>query len=167
MPGPVTLASSGNVEYTLANGGQPTGLATLLAGEKLPNNAGDGYIDVGTNGIWWLLDVATVINVVAGVPNSGGASGVIGDSRILGVRYLKNATTPTLTITGCSQNVSVGTAASIILTPSVASATTTDTVTDMEWGGLSICNNFGVMTLTASIASIVLVCLRASGQVSP
>lgn len=131
-------------------------LYTLLAGEKLPNSQPNGYLDTGTQANTPTLLHAISANAVnAGLVLSGtGTPGTIGDSRLCKVIILKNAGPATLTIVGFGGED--GTPRSVVLTGS----TTADTTYD--WGAGWV-NSAAAMTLTASVADVILVSTRPAG----
>lgn len=108
-------------------------------------------MDVRTSLNTALLHATAPVNVTAG--SVGGAGGSKGDTLLMSVLILKNAGPATLTIAGFAGED--GTARNMVLTGS----TTVDTLYNFG-GGL---RNLGTaMTLTASVADVVLVGVRTS-----
>lgn len=92
-----------------------------------------------------LLHATSAVNVTAGV--IGGPGGAANDSRLVSVLILKNAAAVTLTIVGFKGED--GMARNVVLTGSTAGDTW------YSFPGLK--NSAGAMTLTASVADLVLV----------
>lgn len=93
-----------------------------------------------------LLHSTSAVPVTAG--SVGGAGGARGDSLLYTVVILKNAGPATLTVAGFAGED--GTARNVVLTGSTAA----DTVYNF---GAGLRNTGGAMTLTASVADVVLV----------
>lgn len=98
-----------------------------------------------------LLHATSAINVTAGA--IGGPGGTAGDTLLYSVLILKNAGPATLTIAGFRGED--GTARTIVLTGSTAA----DTVYNF---GAGLRNTGAAMTLTASVADVILVGLQAA-----
>jgi hypothetical protein len=99
-----------------------------------------------------LLHATSALNVVAGeIGGAGSAAGAVGDTLLMGVTILKNAGPATLTIAGFRGED--GTARNILLTGS----STVDTVYNFGFG---LRNTGAAMTVTASVADVVLVSLQ-------
>lgn len=97
-----------------------------------------------------LLHATSALNVVAGtIGGAGSAAGSTGDTLLLGVTILKNAGPATLTIAGFRGED--GTARNIVLTGS--------TTVDTQYNFIGARNTGAAMTLTASVADVVLVSL--------
>jgi hypothetical protein len=93
-----------------------------------------------------LLHATTAINVNSGVIAAGISAGSANDTRLLGVTILKNGGPATLTIAGFRGED--GTARNIVLTGS--------TSVDTQYTFSGIRNTGGPMTLTASVADVIL-----------
>jgi len=101
-----------------------------------------------------LLHSTSAINVTAGYMGGTGAQGgAVGDTLLMGVVILKNAAAVTLTIAGFRGED--GTARNVVLTGS----TSADTVYNF---GAGLRNTGASMTLTASVADLVLVSLQTA-----
>ena len=99
-----------------------------------------------------LLHSTSAVNVTTGYMGGAGAQGgAVGDTLLVGVVILKNAGPATLTIAGFKGED--GTARTIVLTGSTAA----DTVYNF---GAGLRNTGAAMTLTASVADVVLVSLQ-------
>lgn len=97
-----------------------------------------------------LLHATSALTVVAGViGGSGSAAGAIGDTLLLSVLILKNAGPATLTIAGFRGED--GSARNVVLTGS--------TTVDTPYNFIGARNTGAAMTLTASVADVVLVSL--------
>lgn len=99
-----------------------------------------------------LLHATTAVPVTAGVVG-GQPGGAQGDSLLVGVTILKNAGPATLTIAGFAGED--GVARNVVLTGSTAA----DTVYNF---GVGWRNSAAPMTLTASVADVVLVGVQAA-----
>ncbi len=99
-----------------------------------------------------LLHSTGAVNVTAGYMGGTGAQGgAAGDTLLMGVVILKNAVAATLTVAGFRGED--GTARTVVLTGS----TSADTVYNF---GAGLRNTGAAMTLTASVADVILVSLQ-------
>jgi len=94
-------------------------------------------------GVPTILSVTTAVTFTKGLP---GGSGGISDTILNGIKIAQNGAAVTVTLTGFRKED--GTAASIVFTGS----TTTDTWVPLGW-----LNTVGPLTVTASVASKVVV----------
>lgn len=107
-------------------------------------------VDLPGGGV--LLATTGAINFVKGVP-SASAGLTAGDSVIIGVILLGNATAATLTIAGCGNGA--GAAANIVLNQAAA-------LTSSQYVPLGFVNSVGPLIITASVANCFVVVVAPS-----
>jgi hypothetical protein len=127
---------------------------TQPAGARQPTSAQLSYLDVRTVANARILSTTNSTNFAAGVCTGvGGAAGVAGDTFIQGIIFLPNSAAVTATLVGCQDDT--GAAANYVFSGDTAALDA-----GSYYQPLGIVNDFGPLSITASVASKVIVLTR-------
>ena len=130
-------------------------LQNLIAGERNASNANTSYLDVRTVSNARILSTTNSTNFQAGVCTGvGGAAGAANDTILMGLIFLPNAAAVTATCVGFQDDT--GAAANYVFSGTTAAlnAGAYDLVP------LGLINDKGALSITASVASKVIVMTR-------